>query len=293
MGFYGRLIISGIVLCAGAIASPGRDTWTLNLTGVANGRLTLTSATPITTSDVSAATVLYYTPYQGNKISLYSGTAWQLFNFSELSLAIGTLTDAKNYDVFIYNNGGTPAIDTVVAWTDNTTRATALTTQDGIYVKSGAATRRYVGTFRTTSTTTTEDSVTKRFLWNYYNRVPRYLAKQSAATSWLYNTGSWRVSGGVDTNKVELVSGVAEGLLQLTFTQYISTNSLSYAAICEDVSNSYTAGIYGYGPSGMLNAKLIKTPGIGWRTYYMVEYGNATTSWYGAGNQLLSGTFDG
>jgi len=52
------------------------------------GRLTLTSGTPVTTSDVTAATSVYYTPYVGNKISLYNGWEWIFHEFSELSLSL-------------------------------------------------------------------------------------------------------------------------------------------------------------------------------------------------------------
>lgn len=105
-----------------------------------NGRLTLTSGTPVTTSDVSNATAIYFTPFHGNKISLYNGSVWQLLSFSEISLALGTISSGTNYDVFAYNNSGTVALDSIVAWTNDTTRATALALQDGIYVKSGALT---------------------------------------------------------------------------------------------------------------------------------------------------------
>src|SRR3990172_12032733 len=146
------------------------------------GRLTLTSGVPVTSADVTAATTVYYTPYGCNQISLYSGSAWSTISFSEVSCALGTLTSAKNYDAFIYNNAGTATCELSAAWTNDSTRADALTTQDGVNVKSGATTRRYVGTSRTTSTTTTEDSGGgtttqvggKRFVWNQDNRVGRW-----------------------------------------------------------------------------------------------------------------------
>lgn len=60
------------------------------------------------------------------------------------------------------------------AWTDDTTRATAVTLQDGRYCKSGDKTRLLLGTFSTTSATTTEDSDRNRHLSNVYNRVTRF-----------------------------------------------------------------------------------------------------------------------
>src|SRR3954467_15935764 len=40
------------------------------------GRLTLTSATPVTTTDVTGATTIYYALHKGNHIPLYDGTNW-------------------------------------------------------------------------------------------------------------------------------------------------------------------------------------------------------------------------
>lgn len=52
----------------------------------APGRLTLTTVLPVTTSDVTAALVLYYTPYVGDQLALYDGTAWAAYALSEISI---------------------------------------------------------------------------------------------------------------------------------------------------------------------------------------------------------------
>ncbi|MFA5458174.1 MAG: LamG domain-containing protein, partial [Synergistaceae bacterium] len=98
---------------------------------ICQGRLTLTTGVPVTTSDVTAATTLYFTPYNGNLVGLYSGASWSVSAFSELSLSLSGYTANKNYDIWIYDNAGTLTLDSTI-WTDDTTRATALTTQDGI-----------------------------------------------------------------------------------------------------------------------------------------------------------------
>lgn len=141
---------------------------------ICTGRLTPTSGTAVTTSDVTGAGTLYFTPYNGSLIALHNGTYWQMHTFTERSLSL-TLTSGKNYDVFIYDNSGTLTLELSSAWTDDTTRNDPLTTQDGVLVKSGAPTRRYLGTIRASGSNTTEDSAAKRFVWNMYNREPRYL----------------------------------------------------------------------------------------------------------------------
>lgn len=160
---------------------------------IVQGRLTLTTGVPVTTADVTGATSIYFTPYRGNQIALYNGSAWIVDTFTVITIALGTLGDAtKPYDLFAYDNSGSVAFDSPLVWTSTTARATGLVLQNGVLVKNGDATRRYIGTFFPTATTTTEDSLAKRYLWNYYNRVPRFASVFEATASWSYGTATWR-----------------------------------------------------------------------------------------------------
>lgn len=191
---------------------------TTSLVGqVCDTRLTLTSATPVTTSDVTAATNIYVTPYGGKRIALYDGSAWVLYSFSEITISLSGQTADKNYDVFVYDSAGTVVAESVV-WTNDTTRATALAVQDGVYVKSGSTGRRYVGTYRTTTTIgQCEDSVTKRYVWNYYNRVHRDFLVLDTTDTWTYATATIRPWNNSTTNRVSFVRGVNEDVVQLSF----------------------------------------------------------------------------
>lgn len=153
---------------------------------IPGGRLTLTSGTPVTTTDVTGASSIYYAPWVTDVISLWDANWWRPISFTQTTLALGTLSSGAVYDVFAYLSGGALALESL-AWANSTTRATAVTIQDGRYCKSGDKTRLLLGTFLTTSTTTTEDSQTKRFLINVYNAVPRRLFKASATSSWTYS----------------------------------------------------------------------------------------------------------
>jgi hypothetical protein len=251
------------------------------------GRLTLTSGTPVLTSNVTGATTIYFTPFRGNRIALYDGSsAWEVLTFSELSISIPLTGAYRLYDVFIYNNAGTPTLE-ITAWNEisvaitgatnaspivitsnghglsnndlvavtgvggntaangiwsianvtantfelegstgsgaytsggawyklNQTRATALTTQNGVLVKNGATTRRYLGTFMTTGTVgQTEmqfDFPSNLLLWNYYNRVfGRFTAQDT--TSHTYTSATARVYRNQNSNKAAFVIGVFE-----------------------------------------------------------------------------------
>lgn len=261
----------------------------------AQGRLTLTTGTAVTTSDVTAATTLYYTPYRGNKISLYDGSsAWTDLTFAELSIAVPAST-SQMYDVFVYNNSGTAALE-LLAWTNDTTRATALTFQNGVYVKTGATTRRYVGSFRTTTVSgQTEDSVTKRFVWNYYNRVARKMFRQETTASWTYSTATWRQANNSASNQLAVVIGVSEDSFRVDCVGASSNNSGSlYQAtgIGVDVTNANSA-LGGVGRTVSTNtieatmfSAYLATPAAGYHFYAWLENalsGTATTTWYGSG----------
>lgn len=182
---------------------------------IPGGRLTLESGVPVSTTDQTSKTSIYYTPFVHNVITLWDGADWVPVAFTEYTLALGTLTSGKLYDVFAYLSSGALALEMLV-WTDDATRATAVTLQDGRYCKSGDKLRLYLGTFRTTSTTTTEDSGGgsttqvggRRFLWNAYNRVARHASVFDSTDSWSYTTDTIRQANAASGNKVELVVGL-------------------------------------------------------------------------------------
>ena len=260
------------------------------------GRLTLTSGTAITTSDVTGATTIYFTPYDGNLVSLYDGAAWVTHSFTERSLALGTLTADLPYDVFLYNNAGTLTLE-FTAWTNSTTRATALVLQDGVYVKSGATTRRYLGTFYTTSTTATENSKTKRYLWNYYNRVDLVCEYQKTTDTWTYGTATWRQADADATAQVEVVIGVQEVELALNVYTVGSSGGTNgefgWVAVGEDSTTAPMAvGCFiGFNKvdnnnSAQFISAVRKVPSIGRHRYVWLEYvGNSlagsTITFYG------------
>lgn len=258
-----------------------------------NGRLSLTTGVAVTTADVTAATTLYWVPYQGNQVALYTGSAWTLVSQAQLSIAVPATT-ATMYDVFLDYNAGTPAL-ALTAWTNDTTRATALTTQDGVLVQTGNLDWRYVGSFRTTGVSgQTEDSNTKRYVWNYYHRVQRSLLVKDATASWTYTTATWRQARATATNQVEIVVGVAEVPLDILLTGVVSNTNASVAVqvgIGEDsTSTAINTGVGGGGMSNVAGAivplqpfRLVKYPAIGRHYYAWLEISTATgtTTWYG------------
>jgi hypothetical protein len=279
-----------------------RDNIILGGLNVTQGRLSLVTATPVMSTEQTAKTTIYFTPYQGNLISLYSGAAWYSIPFTEKSIKLtdaqsgathnGTmvidgLTDTSQLivgmaisgtnvgggsvivsidsltqitgsvnstgsatntitfkvpantalDIFAYNNSGTMKLE-MVKWTNTTTRATALTTQDGIYSKTGALTRKYLGSVCTGATagqtewtfggTPSNPPVAgKLLLFNYYNRKEVAAMVRDSVADHGTNYSSYDQAAGESAYQVNVMIGVSEGTCSAEYfvTGAIDTNS--------------------------------------------------------------------
>jgi len=270
------------------------------LNHVCRGRLTLTSGTPVTTSDVTGATSVYFTPYNGDLVSVWDGTRWKLYQFTELTLALGTLTSGANYDIFLYDNSGTLTLKLGPAWSGDTARGTGagtteLDTQDGVHVNKvaisggpGAKAGRYLGTIRTTSTTTTEDSGGgtttqvggKRFVWNAQNRLPRTLCVIDTTDNWTYGTNAWRQADAAAGNKVEYVCGLLIDPAEATVTGNGFGSGIAGAVgVGVDSTSANSAKVFGQLTSSS-NAPLTTYrgwPGIGYHYLAWLEITRAGT----------------
>lgn len=268
-----------------------------------DGRLTLTTGVPVTNADVTAATTLYFAPYRGNQIALYDGSSvWNIVNFTELSIAVPATTN-QMYDVFVYSNAGTATLE-LTAWTNDSTRATALTTQNGVLVKTGATTRRFVGCMRTTTVSgQTEDSKTKRFVYSYANRVPRQLQQQETTSTWTYSTATWRQQRNTATNQVELITGVAECPLVLLARAMAANDTGGGVVISVGIGEDSTTAPVDVSAVGGMNiqtanqfftttAQLSKVPAVGYHKYCLLEgvTASGSTTWVGAGSSAVATT---
>jgi hypothetical protein len=264
-----------------------------------NGRLTLSSNTPVVEPSVSSATTLYYTPYLGNQITLYNGTVWAIYTFSQLSIAVPA-TSNTNYDVFIYDNSGTLTLD-LTAWTDDTTRATALTTQDGVLVKTGATTRRYIGTVRTDPTSgLMSDTRDQRHVWNMYNRVSAHFYA-GITGNYNYTTATWRAAGGATGLGAARVQWVCGQNTHIQLTNYsmafntTATNIYAAAGIGIGQTSDNDAQIYGSNlsvgdrPTMAAYYDAIVTPGYKYAQRVEISAASGTTTWYSSSTHTQTG----
>jgi len=224
--------------------------------GAPQGRLTLTSNTPVMTANTAGATTVYYAPYAGNAIPIYNGTTTQVSTFSQLSLALdsnaahtGYQQSGKLFDLFVFLNSGVVTLGTGPAWTSTTARGTgAGTTQvsltNGIWtntvsialkidttaatisVPAGQAT--YVGTMYATANGQTSMTMAPAAanggagsilgVYNAYNRVPTSGVNQDNRSNWSYASAAWRAADNSALNSVTFVDGLAQSYISALYS---------------------------------------------------------------------------
>ncbi|PTY02565.1 hypothetical protein DB346_08435 [Verrucomicrobia bacterium LW23] len=264
------------------------------------------STDAVPTADLTGVQqTLYLVPFRGDRLSLYDGSAWQTLSipsspgYVALSMSTGTSANT-NYDIFGYISSGAIALERT-AWTNDTTRATALTTLNGVHVKSGDASRRYLGTVRMNASGYLEDSASRRLVWNMYNRVEATLRATDATDNWDYTTATWREANGASTagtSRVEYVDGLGLGLVRARVHSIVyNASSLTTVAagIGIDSSSTNSAQLYGgfVSTSGaVVPAEYSGYPGVGFHSIRRLEISNAvgTTNWRGDSGSTIHQT---
>lgn len=231
------------------------------------GRLTLTSGTPVQTADATAATTIYYTPYEGLFFPLYNGVGTVLASIgAELSLALdsdsghtGYHQSGKNFDLFLVNDAGTIRLGSGPAWTSDTAQSIALEYKNGFLTNAASMTLRfgsvsgntitvaqnlgtYVGTFRASANGQTAwvanpaaaagGGDCKLYLWNAFNRVVVSAASLDSTNSWNYTTATWRAANNSNANRISFVRGLNEDVVQATYSSPATNSSPSISLRC-------------------------------------------------------------
>lgn len=285
---------------------------------IPQGRITLTTVTPVLTGNVSGATTVYYTPYTGQYVPIYSGSAWVMTDVGgELSQATtdtikspAACTTNSNYDLFVWNDGGTYRCTRGPAWSSDTSRGTGAGTTElqaisGIYTNknaigsgtNGPAANRgtYVGTIRTNGTSTVDFNLgasavggTAGFigLWNQYNRVGWAANPQDSTASWSYGTASWRAVDASNAMRVSFVCGQNEGIVDAIYNGVCNVSSaaggygLGYDSTTALATGSTPGAALVAGTSSAV-AVYAGLPGLGFHYIQALEYGGTSITMYG------------
>lgn len=273
----------------------GSGTWSFvsisSLSGVPNARIGIPGGRlgHSAYADATITTNLYYYPYISNTIPLYYNSAWGWYSIGNgVSCTIASLTSGKLNDIFAYYNGSSVIIYGV-AWTNDTTRATALTTQDGVYVLSGDATRRYLGTVYVNVSSQILDLTRTRHVYNMYNKLPRIISTGSFSDT-SYNTASYRQYNGSASADIEIVNGLANTLqvgVSARATVQSDTASTTIAIGIGLDSTTVNDGDYDLAstPNGLVNfvhrAEYSTNIAVGRHTVSLLQkgHGSGTQSW--------------
>lgn len=123
------------------------------------------------------ATVLNAIAYSGGQIGLLDAAgAGTVYTHPSEVFSTPTLSGVtnNNYDAFAYRtSGGVLALESSAAWTNDTTRANAISYVNGIWVKTSDYTRRWMGTYRMPGVNLCIDSEHKPWVFSADNRVLR------------------------------------------------------------------------------------------------------------------------
>jgi hypothetical protein len=299
------------------------------------GRLTLTTAVAVTTTDVSGATSIYYTPFGvGRRVPVYNGTTTYMRDTGgELTLALdsdsghtGYHQSGKIFDVFYAYVAGTYYFGSGPAWTNDTTRSAAIslstagfrTNTASMTLRHGSASGNtvtvpagqgtWLGSFCATANGQASDTVLKRFLFNAFNAVPRFLKVTEATDNWSYSTAAYQQANAASGNKVEVLCGLDGIMVELEIRSVCQNSTATYldiyAGVGVDSSTVSSATFRSWTAANnaqifMVEASYKGYPGVGRHDLRWLEYGNPTggntQTWFGhnAGGRLLESGLNG
>lgn len=236
-------------------ATAGGHTRLAPMTAVPQGRLTLTSNTPVMTADTVGAATVYYTPYIGHWCPVYNGSYMQHLAFGQISLALdsnsansGYQASGNLYDVFAYNNSGLLALGTGPAWSSSSSRGTGagttqlqmlngiwtnanpLTLHAGVGTSASVATNEatYLGTMYAVANGETSmqfapaaasgGAAAVLALYNAYNRVGHKSQSADSKASWTNSSSSWGPADASSANSISYVDGLAQSAVDAAYT---------------------------------------------------------------------------
>lgn len=282
----------------------------VNATITPQGRLTLTSVTPVLTASVSGATTIFYTPYVGNLVPLYDGTRMIPTACAELSQATTDTTKSpaavaanSNYDLFVWSDGGTLRCTRGPAWSSGTARGTGagsteLVRVNGLWlnavsISNGPAAQRgtYVGTVRSNGSSQIDfiyGAVASGWaagsfgVWNAYNRVSVSSMSGDTTTSWTYGSTTWRApNGNTNTARVSFINGLNEDDVKATYVAIGNqSGGNAYAGVGYDSTSAPTGGasVNGAGFNLAITGSLRKIAGLGWHFVSAIEAASAASA---------------
>jgi hypothetical protein len=228
------------------------------------GRLTLTSGTAITTTDVTGATQFYYTPgVLGNQIPIFNGISMVPVTFKELTQlntdttkSPAAVANTSVYDIFAWLDGSTVRATRGPAWSSDTSRGTGAGTSQiqqvaGIWtnqfaITNGPAANRgtLLGSVRSDGSAQLKDTVAFRWVSNAYNSVLRQMLVTEATASWTYSTATFRQANANTANQLDILQTLAgQPLNAFVISTYSNTTTAVFGSVGIDIDTINTSAI--------------------------------------------------
>lgn len=250
------------------------------------GRLTLTSGTPVMTTGLSAATTIYYACYTGNIVPVGSSPTNLTIGSCNISMGLAAANHLSGsvYDIFGVNNAGTLTLCTGPAWTSTTGRGTGAGTTEltqtngGLWTNANSMTNcyggaagttnygavsanagTYLGSFYATANGQTEMQFaptpaaggTNNFLalYNAYNRVLTRSMSRDSTASWTYNSATWRSANNSASNRITWLDGLQQSSVVASYNVGCQppVNNACAASVDFDSTSATPAGVVGFG----------------------------------------------
>ncbi len=269
--------------------------FTGDLPSIVGGRLTLSSNTPVMTSDATAATTIYYTPYTGDRVSLFDGSDWKLHSFAQLSQSTtdntkspAAVANNSNYDLFVWNDAGVLRCTRGPAWSGDNSRGTGAGTTElvrlnGVLVNKFAVTNgpaalrgKYVGSVRSNGSAQIDWDLggsaaggqpALLYVWNNYNRVATTPIVKDSTASWTYSTNTTRPSNNSTSNRISLIVGQVEQIIHAHFSCGFSITAGANAGVAIGLNSTTTAtdpwAVSSNGSTTQLYTSTTLTPSVG------------------------------
>jgi len=255
------------------------------------GRLTTITGVPVLSTIQSGQTTVFFTPYNGNRIMLWTGVTFAGTTFAEMSQTLADATKSPaasvanaNYDMFVWNDAGTLRCTRGPVWTNTVTRAAggAIARVQGIFtnvsnIPNGplAGFGTYVGTIHTSAANSVDFQIggggtsggdsSRIGLWNMYNRVRCTIKNIDIGDTWTYATPLvYRVKDNSAANGITFVIGVAEDMVEAINTA-IGTANAGGALECS-IGLDGVVPFGGAGDGNISNATGSRMPTAGFAT---------------------------
>lgn len=226
------------------IVSGGGAVWAVKTGSPPQGRLSLVSGLPLSTSDVAGATSVYYVPAVGAHVPVFDGAAFVARDIgAQLTLALDSDSGHTqyhsanaNFDLFVAWTGTAAYLGSGPAWTAGPTAGSStargagagstelesfkglLVNKNAIQLRTGAAAGNtvtiparqatFVGSFRPLVAGQATDTKSRRLLFNAYNQTIRQLRVRDAAPNWTVPNTDRRQANGNPANKLSILAGL-------------------------------------------------------------------------------------